>query len=250
MFRKDEEMAGSWETFSASKCAVMQRDILQSASRMLAPGGRIVYSTCTFAPEENEATIARFLDEHTDYEIAVDDAGKFSPGRPEWIDGTLWTTGETFSSESTAAVAGTYRLWPHKLAGEGHYVAVLQHKGDSAMTSDVEQEEASHGRKRSKQKRAAAKPQPAVQLSEWFEFMSDHLQQPLQGNWVVYGDHVYWSDWGLPDLSGITVARPGWFVGTIKKNRFVPSQALAMGLRSKDAARSLLLGKDDPQTIR
>src|SRR5690606_5995448 len=110
MFRKDPDMVASWESHSVDRCAVMQRDILEAAARLLAPGGRIVYSTCTFAPEENEATIARFLDQHPDFTVAPEsDFTGFSPGRPAWINGERWSTGEVYSASSVQAVADTYR---------------------------------------------------------------------------------------------------------------------------------------------
>ncbi len=86
MFRKDENMARQWEIHSASRCTAMQRDILKSAAAMLAPDGTMVYSTCTFAPEENEAMIARFLEENADFDLVpLPDGLGFSTGRPDWL---------------------------------------------------------------------------------------------------------------------------------------------------------------------
>src|SRR5690606_599880 len=118
--------------------AVMQKEILHTAAKLLSPGGRIVYSTCTFSPEENEATIARFLDEHPHYRVVPVATGKslFSPGQPSWINGERYFVGENFSDSSIASVADTYRLWPHRIEGEGHYVAVLQHDGTHENTPE------------------------------------------------------------------------------------------------------------------
>lgn len=258
MFRKDEDMAGSWESHSVEKCALMQKEILHTAAKLLSPGGRIVYSTCTFSPEENEATIARFLDNHPHYQV-VPVVGKtlFSSGQPSWINGEQYAVEEQFSKFAVASVADTYRLWPHRLEGEGHYVAVLQHDGTVEDEGAAERnpfESASANRKTSRGRKEKHQERPALarDLSLWLTFMQEQLVSPIEGKWVCFGDHVYWTDpdWELPELSGISVVRPGWFVGTLKKNRFEPSPALAMGLQLADAVRSVNLSADSPEVIR
>lgn len=288
MFRKDEQMAASWQKHSVERCALMQRDILETAAQLLAPGGRIVYSTCTFAPEENEATVARFLDGHPEFAaepVPMAAVYGFAPGRPDWISGEHWRSGETFSPAALAAVAETVRLWPHRLRGEGHYVAVLRHRGQGGRDARPHGEEAAvsisagdggdtagalrtaaqTARTEAARRRAErAKPgrgrgagpsghragRQSADLSLWYAFMEENLTEPLEGRWLAYGNALYWTNWELPDLSGITVARPGWFVGTFGKNRFAPSQALAMGLEMRQALRRLHLRSDGDEAIR
>lgn len=141
MFRKDEDMARQWEVHSTSKCTVMQHDILNSAAAMLAPGGRIVYSTCTFAPEENEAMIARFLDQHADFELVpLPQELGFAPGRPEWLYRLNTEGGDAvFSSQAASLTAQCGRLWPHLIEGEGHFLAVLQQKSEASSAVKIEQ---------------------------------------------------------------------------------------------------------------
>ncbi|MBW4838887.1 MAG: RsmB/NOP family class I SAM-dependent RNA methyltransferase, partial [Paenibacillaceae bacterium] len=132
MFRKDEDMARLWEPEWIRKYAGMQRDILRSAAALLAPGGRMVYSTCTFAPEENEATIADFLLEHPEFRVVpLRPNDCLSPGRPEWLE---WLAergeGRDYPSEIVAQTAMCGRLWPHKMEGEGHFLAVLERQGE------------------------------------------------------------------------------------------------------------------------
>ena len=108
MFRKDEEAAGQWSPGHVTLCAARQAEILENASAMLRPGGRMVYSTCTFSPEENEGTIARFLERHPDFRLVrVKMYPGFAPGRPKWTSGG-GADGETEK---------TVRLWPHRLEG-------------------------------------------------------------------------------------------------------------------------------------
>ncbi|MFN0226146.1 RsmB/NOP family class I SAM-dependent RNA methyltransferase, partial [Paenibacillus sp. KR2-11] len=119
MFRKEEEMAKAWQEDWTEKYAAMQRVLLRQAAVMLKAGGRLVYSTCTFSPEENEAIIAGFLDEHPDFEVVPAPAlPGFSPGRPDWVPAG--------DSARAAETAGAARLWPHRLAGEGHFAAALR----------------------------------------------------------------------------------------------------------------------------
>ena len=87
-------------------CANRQKEILHSGAQLLKPGGRLVYSTCTFAPEENEMTIAAFLQSHPEFSLEKTDAPRFTP-----------------------AGQGQFRLWPHKLLGERHFAAVLRKHG-------------------------------------------------------------------------------------------------------------------------
>ncbi|GGJ20682.1 RsmB/NOP family class I SAM-dependent RNA methyltransferase [Paenibacillus hunanensis] len=162
MFRKDEDAARQWLNHSVESCSMMQRDILRTVARMLAPGGRIVYSTCTFAPEENERSIAVFLDQHPEFQATVPAGSEhFQPGQSKWavqveqelaegrsVLNKMAAGEQPPSAEAIAQTDRTVRLWPHHIEGEGHYLAVLDHTGErsrersiaitSAETVDVE----------------------------------------------------------------------------------------------------------------
>lgn len=148
MFRKDPDAVRQWEKHSVEVCTVMQRDILDTVASMLAPGGRIVYSTCTFSPEENEAMIALFLARHPDFVVGeLPHSPLFAPGRPEWAAELVESggglspllheaahDGEPLLSrpEALAQTARAARIWPHLAEGEGHFVCVLEHTGERA----------------------------------------------------------------------------------------------------------------------
>ena len=102
-------------------CAARQQEILALRSRRCcAPGGRLVYSTCTFSPEENEGVISAFLHAHPAFSVEPVEAPWFSPARPDWI------------SDPAPGLEHAFRLWPHCLRGEGHFAAVLRSHADGA----------------------------------------------------------------------------------------------------------------------
>ena len=114
MFRKEEAAVTDWSQETVEMCARRQAEILDAAAELLAPGGRLVYSTCTFAPEEDEGAVAEFLQRHPDFVPEEVDA--------PWFD---------------AVPNGGFRLWPHKLLGEGHFAAVLRKMGMEAPEHDL-----------------------------------------------------------------------------------------------------------------
>ena len=103
MFRKEEAAVTDWSQETVEMCARRQAEILHSAARLVRPGGRLVYSTCTFAPEEDEMAVAAFLAAHPEF-----------------------TPEEVAAPWFVPAPNGGHRMWPHKLLGEGHFAAVLK----------------------------------------------------------------------------------------------------------------------------
>ena len=113
MFRKEEAAVTDWSVETVEMCARRQAEILHSGAQMVRPGGRLVYSTCTFAPEEDELAVTAFLESHPDFEPEIIDAPWFVP-----------------------VENGGHRMWPHKLLGEGHFAAVLRKKGEAEAEYD------------------------------------------------------------------------------------------------------------------
>lgn len=133
MFRKDEDMLKYWEESSPLKYAAMQKEILASAAKMLIAGGTMVYSTCTFSPEENEGMIAAFLKDHSEFSVVpIGNSEWFSPGEAAWLEKRGLPEFGLDGREDAAFIAqtaGTGRLWPHRVKGEGHFMAVLRKNG-------------------------------------------------------------------------------------------------------------------------
>lgn len=256
MFRKEEDMIRQWEKHSVTKCMAMQGPILQAAAVMLAPGGRMVYSTCTFSPEENESMIADFLREHPDFRVVpVPAEHGFTNGHPEWT-----CAGGEQPDEAARQTAGTIRLWPHRIKGEGHFAAVLEkqessiHSIPAASKLDersghaVSYKEKGKGKQKGKPEPASAATQP--DLSAWPQFCRDNLTVELPGTPVLFGEFLYLSPQGSPPLDGLKVFRPGWSAGVLKRGRFEPAHPLALGLTARSAKRVLLLSAGSDTVIR
>ena len=189
MFRKEEAAVTDWSVETVEMCARRQAEILDSGALLVRPGGRLVYSTCTFSPEENENTIAAFLQRHPEF-------------APESVDAPHFSAGEN----------ATYRMWPHKLLGEGHFACVLRKTGECQGFSDF-----SAGEKLPK---------------EWLGFAKELGITLPQGKALNFGTELYWVPEEMPPLRGLKVLRPGLCLGIVKKDRFEPDHALALWLNT------------------
>lgn len=214
MFRKNEDACDEWSPENVALCAQRQDEILDCAARMLRPGGRIVYSTCTFAREEDEGSVERFLERHPDF-----------------------TEKESL------------RLWPHKVKGEGHFAAVLQKAGEVFANY---QPIPMNGLEKGISGRIFEK-----ECGEFRTFVAENLKEGgLPGKleegyatnrYLRFGEQLYLIPEQMPDLKGLKVLRPGLHVGTLKKNRFEPSHALALALSPKEAVHVWNLDSEGPE---
>lgn len=189
MFRKEEAAVTDWSQETVQMCARRQREILDSAARLVRPGGRLVYSTCTFAPEEDEETLAAFLEAHPEF-------------APEPVEAPWFVSGENAS----------YRMWPHKLLGEGHFAAVLRKTGGES---------------------GEVPACPGEKCPKAWESFAKELDITLpEGKAVSFGQSLYWAPTELPELNRLKVLRPGLELGTERKGRFEPAHALALWLKT------------------
>lgn len=209
MFRKDPDAVSYWDIDYPARCAKRQREILDEAVKMVKPGGELVYSTCTFAPEEDEQIISYLLANTALQVDPVPLQAGMSHARPEWGNGD-------------ASLAGAVRLWPQNQVGEGHFFAKLRMPGAAEA---LPKRKAKHGKRR---KQAAALNSEQMQL--WQDWQDDNLTSQVAGRLVLSGDQLYALPAGTPELKQLRVLRPGLHLGTFKKRRFQPSHALATAL--------------------
>jgi NOL1/NOP2/fmu family ribosome biogenesis protein len=224
MFRKNAEAISEWSIENTAICAARQDEILDCAAEMLVPGGRLVYSTCTFAPIENEGTIGRFIERHPEFEIEEVPIGwGFAPAVPEWGGGN-------------PSLAYTVRLWPHKVRGEGHYAAVLRKAGEYRTADAVGAVPYNSEAKRSSKSKASSINAASFDISDIADISH------LSGRRIGFGDNIYLAPDMMPDIKGLKVLRPGLHLGTIKKGRFEPSHALALAISPQYAAHTIDIG--------
>lgn len=251
MFRKEEQAVSQWSQDNVDLCAKRQQDILEEAAKMLRSGGVLVYSTCTFAPEEDEESIVRFLLKHPEFSVKKTEAYEgFAPGRPEWVK----LTDEEKESVSVerleavlASVKDTFRLWPHKLNGEGHYAAVLEkadgNQGEELSTLRIEKTERKNRKNGKSSGKSGVVSAEAEAWKLYREFAADTLVHGHEGIPMLFGEQLYLLPCEL-NLEGLKVLRSGLHLGTVKKNRFEPAHALALALKAEDVKRSISYGSD------
>ena len=221
MFRKNEDAKDEWSPENVELCANRQDGILDCAAQMLRPGGRLVYSTCTFAPAENEGSISRFLERHEDFEVVkVEVPEGFAAGNPAWCEEGCGCAGKEHQG-----IQYTLRIWPHKVNGEGHFLAVLQKAGslEEAETRSL------HGLEKGISEK---------DCGDYFQFAKETLKETPKGVYLKFGDQLYLGPENMPSIKGLKVLRPGLHLGTLKKNRFEPSHALALAMKPREVLRS------------
>jgi NOL1/NOP2/sun family putative RNA methylase len=197
MFRRDPDARRAWTPGAPAGCAARQAKILSCAGRMLRPGGRMVYSTCTFSAEENENVVEGFLRENRDFELRDFEL----PGAGRSKNGML-------------------RLWPHRLRGDGHFVALLFRSGEGRLP----------------QKKSAGGIPDALGA-----LLPGRWAERFEGFSVAEANGVFSALPGaLPELSGLRVLRGGLRLCDVR-GHVKPDHALAMAFSPQDFDRAVTL---------
>ena len=215
MFRKVHSIAKNWEQYGSQYYADIQRTVLPSAVKMLKPGGMMIYSTCTFSKLEDEDSISFILENNPDMELIE-----------------------------------SHKLFPHKIKGEGHFVALL-HKKDTATALAVESS-AKDGKEKGTINKYDTKVRSKYKKisDEAFDFFeSIGFKIDVSRLWVNE-DRINILPEDAPDLSRLRVLRTGLFLGEMKKGRFEPSQSLALALKAEEYPNVLDLKLDDDRVVR
>lgn len=209
MFRKEPQAVDEWSVEHTVSCGVRQQHILDCAVKMLKSGGYIVYSTCTFAPEENEKICAYMLENYNFELVSADNLNMLSEGKNEW-------------SDSDYDVTASRRIFPHKNKGEGHFVALFKNKSN----------ENKYCFKKKNQKNVCEGEKA------YREFEKDFLNKKLDGELCLFGENLYLKPKNI-DIEKIKVVRAGLQLGIYRKNRFEPSHALCLALKKEDFKNSV-----------
>ena len=222
MFRKDEDLIKSWER-SVIETIPVQKELLDSCALMLRPGGIMIYSTCTFNEDENEKQILDFLSRNNNFEcIEI----------PK-CNGLI----------SRDILPQSARLLPHKLNGEGHFLCLLRkaYKDNSSPESNSVQN---------------AEPITKFHFLrdklpyQYLNFEKENLNIKLDGSFIISDNKLYKEVYTEKLIKGFKVIRNGLFVGEIKKEQFIPSQAFIMTLSKSDFKKYLDFDKNDSHIIK
>lgn len=220
MFRKQAQMIPAWEKQGPEVFARMQREILGQAASLLKPGGKMLYSTCTFSELENEGSVDDFLKRHPEFHLLeLPMYEGFCPGKPELV-------------KSAYPLERCIRLFPHKIDGEGHFLALLEKDGAPE-------------KKEPERKKKSAKLPP-----ELAEFLQD-IELPFDPAGIQIRDmKVFWMPDGIGRCPGLRFLRSGLYMGELLKKRFEPSQAFAMVLKREEYASVIDLSSEDERVYR
>ena len=200
MFKKEPQAIAEWSIEHTKSCGQRQKNILESAFKMLKGDGYLVYSTCTFAPCENEEIVLWVLENYPEIELVPMMANGVSEASGRWADTEL-----DFS--------GAKRIFPHKSKGEGHFAALFHKKSGGFLNHEMAYK---------------------CEMEKVFrEFEKTVLNTNLSGYVTAFGDKLFLSSYNL-DIDKIKVVLPGLFLGTCKKGRFEPSHALCLALSKED----------------
>lgn len=219
MFKKEEAAIEEWSEENVTRCSIRQKNILESAEKMLKPGGHLIYSTCTFSLEENEMVIEDFLNKYKNYSlIEIDKRNGFSQGFHELV--------------GNAELKKSARLFPHRLRGEGHFMCLLQKPdGDiedvKPFKSNIKKED----------------------LKDYLAFAKESLKLSIEENMYLAGENLYSLPGEIPDIKGLRILRAGIHLGSFKKNRFEPNHALALSLKYGEAVRNINLRADSDEVL-
>ena len=221
MFRKGNNEIKNWQQKGSEPYAKLQREIVDDAIKLLAPGGMLLYSTCTFSPEENEQVIEYLLEKNDDLSlIPMKMCEGFDHGHPEW---TL--TGRE-------DIKQCIRLWPHKIKGEGHFLALLKKEDGPQPTFKYE-----------KIKKVKLTPE----TEEFFKNCKMDI------DWSHVREHqgkLFYLKEDIPEMKKVRVLRKGLYLGEMKKGRFEPSQSFAVALSADEYKPYLSFDINDENTIK
>ena len=245
MFRRDEDMVKDWKEKGPEYYVPVQRQILSQAAAMLKPGGYMMYSTCTFSVEEDEGNVSYILEEFPQMELCCLGLDK--------VPGACGGFG----------LSGCMRLFPHRLRGEGHFLALMRKKGGDDGEARTEhggvRGTADKGIFRSTDKGILPPIDPgtvrkrarAVEKEKELDvFLGQSGVEWDYGRIVIHQDNVYYLPEGLAWNLPLRFLRTGLLLGELKKGRFEPSQALAMSMKAGQFPNTVSFPAGDSRVLR
>jgi len=222
MFRKNPEAIQEWSLENVELCKNRQLDILNTIKNCLKENGILVYSTCTFSPQENEQVVEEFLLNNPDFELLDIEIEGFQNG---FIQNTKTNLKE---------IIKTKRVFPHINNGEGHFVAKFRKISSSDNGyNDIKLQKTSINSKN---------------LTLFKDFEKLKLNTEFKGTFIQFGDNLYLLPPNTPSLNKLKVTYSGLLLGSIVNNRFEPSYELALALKFKDVKDTIELNGNEAKS--
>lgn len=197
LFRRDTAARAEWSTEAVMLCAGRQQRILQEAAPLVAPGGYLLYSTCTYNARENLDNWEWLRSEWGLESVVLD------------LPATEWGL--------TPLATGAYQCYPHRLRGEGFFFALLR----NTRTEDPAAPPATafkHWQSLTRRESALA--------AEWLSPDRElRLYQDTRGNWQALGQR--WEEAARQIATALGRVDLGFPVGVPKGKNFVPAPELA-----------------------
>ncbi len=236
-FSRDPRSLQEWSVATVQAYAGRQKRILAQAADLVRAGGRILYGTCTFSPEENEGVIAAFLEERPDFElIDLPRLPGMGPGHPEWLERQS-TVERQGTGEAAADLRRAGRYWPHTGPGHGHFYAMMRRRGEPPDDLPAQW---------------TGQEIPGRVLRLYERTLGEVLRgdPPEAGLVLAKDDQCYITPMEPALLGQVPILRQGWWVASLRHNKVQPDHALAMALGPEDVRASLRLSPDDPRVDR
>ena len=224
MFRKEPQALTEWTLDNVLLCAARQKEILGNAAKAVKPGGRLVYSTCTFAPEENEGVVADFLTHHPDFELVPITVAWGRPGfTAEQVRSLIPTVSNTWD------LTGCRRIFPQH-GGEGHFIAHFRRAGEALPAIPPH---------------SPIKPDPMAKEAR--ELYTACFSDEPDGNFITIKDQIRLIPSQLPDCTGLGVLSAGVAVASVCKNRLEPHHSIYLATSANRCRQTVRLSLNDPR---
>ena len=215
MFRKYDEAVEEWSEENVRLCAERQTEILNNLAGSVREGGYLLYSTCTYSPEENEGVVADFLKDHPNFSLCT--------VREELISAT---------ADGIMGMKEARRFYPHKTPGEGQFIALMKKGGNTGKMSTILYKESL---------KLPTKEESAV----FARFVKENLSATPSGRIIKWGEQLALISHDLP-IPPYSVFMPGIMLGEVKKGNFFPHHQLFSALGSEFIRREDLT-RGDPR---
>lgn len=215
MFKKDSKAVKAWEAYANETCAKMQREILEAVPILVKANTQLVYSTCTFSDVENEEQMLFLETRDTGFKKQMIDSKYFD------------------------VTGGVAHLWPHLLKGEGHFIGAMFYQSEVDEVACGENYKIANPNIKIKLDKVKRPPNSSCEIlkdiPEVFKaFLEQYLNKKIQGTFMIERDKLYLLPKEQVAVKGLRVARYGWLLGEFKRDKFIPSQAFAMGISMTD----------------